>query len=387
MSRIVGDSEPFVPKFPHRRYNPLLDQWIICSPQRITRPWTGQIEKTTSNTKSDRSETHPSPVNPLSPGATRSNGAVNPHYTGTYMFRNDFPALTQIVAEPALNASVPSDTESLSQDPLHAWTSARGDCQVMCFHPQFEKTLALMEHHEVLRVVDELCEMSKRYMDQKIYRWLQIFENRGAAVGCSNMHPHCQVWACEFLPSLAERRDFNQARYYKERGTPLLLEYARQEEKLIGKPNDRVVIHAKHWLVIVPWWACWPFETIIIPRRRHVRWLYELHSDERDNLADVMQDLLVRYDNLFETEFPYTMGWLQAPFPKSSVNCEMEDAATTYPHWQLHAEYQPPLLRSASVRKFMSGFEVFAESQRDLLPEKAAEMLRSAPSIHYTHRS
>ncbi|KAF7255420.1 hypothetical protein EG68_08037, partial [Paragonimus skrjabini miyazakii] len=278
---------------------------------------------------------------------------------------------------------------ALSSESLYAWAPAHGDCQVMCYHPQTDKTLALMESSEVRQVIDEWCKLTHEYQKKRCYRWLQIFENRGATVGCSNLHPHCQIWACGFLPSIVRRRDHNQRVYFEKHGTPLLLDYARLEEATFDKPVNRLVVKSSDWLVLVPWWACWPFETIIIPRKRHIRWLHELTPTERNGLTHVIQELLVRYDNLFQTDFPYSMGWYQAPF---TVDCDTEmmnqsSDYVPYSHWQLHAIYQPPLLRSAAVRKFMSGFELLAEAQRDLLPETAAEWLRNVPLPHYTKRA
>ncbi|VDP88348.1 unnamed protein product [Echinostoma caproni] len=276
--------------------------------------------------------------------------------------------------------------DSLKKNKLFAWTPAHGQCSVMCFHPRSDLTLALMNQNEVLRVIQAWCKVTNECRTKKKgCRWLQIFENRGAAVGSSNMHPHCQIWECGFLPSLASRYDQNQWAYFKEHQIPLLVDYAHQEEEKLGHSDCRIVLQNEHWLVLVPWWACWPFETMILPRNRHIRWLDELTSTEQDSLTYITRELLIRYDNLFQTEFPYSMGWYQAPM--NNVATDLWCSASSYreqAHWQLHALFQPPLLRSATVRKFMSGFELLAEAQRDVLPERAAELLRQTPAVHYT---
>ncbi|XP_073873354.1 galactose-1-phosphate uridylyltransferase isoform X6 [Macaca fascicularis] len=199
----------------------------------------------------------------------------------------------------------------------------------------------------------------------------EIFENKGAMMGCSNPHPHCQVWASSFLPDIAQREERSQQTYKSQHGEPLLMEYSRQE--LLRK--ERLVLTSEHWLVLVPFWATWPYQTLLLPRR-HVQRLPELTPAERDDLASIMKKLLTKYDNLFETSFPYSMGWHGAPTGS--------EAGANWDHWQLHAHYYPPLLRSATVRKFMVGYEMLAQAQRDLTPEQAAERLRALPDVHYS---
>nr|CAH8873588.1 unnamed protein product [Trichobilharzia regenti] len=374
------------PTYGHRRYNPLLDEWIIVSPQRIQRPWEGQIESDNRKSMTAEQSVTKDAKNPLSPGCVRANGVVTPDYECVYTFINDFPAL--VSDEDYRKSNDPIIFNTVDENPLFASSSARGDCLVTCFHPDSHKTLALMEEHEVLSVIAEWCRITETYLKERSHQWVQIFENRGAAVGSSNMHPHCQIWACGFLPSLISRRDKNQRNYaLQHSNVPLLFDYAMQEEaKMNNNPsNSRVIICSNHWLALVPWWACWPFETMILPRKRHILWLNELTDEERRDLAGVMKQLLIRYDNLFNTEFPYSMGWYQAPMYSEVNFCE--DLKEKYKHWQLHAVYLPPLLRSATVKKFMSGFELLAEAQRDLLPETAAKMLRETNSIHYTKRN
>nr|XP_055158783.1 galactose-1-phosphate uridylyltransferase isoform X3 [Nyctereutes procyonoides] len=310
----------------HIRYNPLQDEWVLVSAHRMKRPWQGQVEPPLLMTV-PRHDPH----NPLCPGATRANGEVNPYYDGTFLFDNDFPALQPDAPNP-------------------------------------DVTLPLMSVPEIRTVVDAWASVTEELGAR--YPWVQIFENKGAMMGCSNPHPHCQVWASSFLPDIAQREERSQRAYQSQHGEPLLMEYGRQE--LLRK--ERLVLTSEHWLVLVPFWAVWPFQTLLLPRR-HVRRLPELTPAERDDLASIMKKLLTKYDNLFETSFPYSMGWHGAPTGS--------EAEANWDHWQLHAHYYPPLLRSATVRKFMVGYEMLAQAQRDLTPEQAAERLRMLPEVHY----
>ncbi|XP_009186862.1 galactose-1-phosphate uridylyltransferase isoform X4 [Macaca thibetana thibetana] len=243
------------------------------------------------------------------------------------------------------------------------------ESKVMCFHPWSDVTLPLMSVPEIRAVVDAWASVTEELGAQ--YPWVQIFENKGAMMGCSNPHPHCQVWASSFLPDIAQREERSQQTYKSQHGEPLLMEYSRQE--LLRK--ERLVLTSEHWLVLVPFWATWPYQTLLLPRR-HVQRLPELTPAERDDLASIMKKLLTKYDNLFETSFPYSMGWHGAPTGS--------EAGANWDHWQLHAHYYPPLLRSATVRKFMVGYEMLAQAQRDLTPEQAAERLRALPDVHYS---
>ncbi|XP_074922917.1 galactose-1-phosphate uridylyltransferase isoform X3 [Chelonoidis abingdonii] len=227
--------------------------------------------------------------------------------------------------------------------------------KVMCFHPWSDLTLPLMSLAEIRAVIDKWVELTVELGAS--YPWVQIFENKGAMMGCSNPHPHCQVWASNFLPNEAQLEDRTQRQHLQERGVPLLLEYARLE----AQRKERLVVENADWLVVVPYWAVWPFQTLLLPRR-HVCRLQELSDSEKDSLASIMKRLLTKYDNLFEVSFPYSMGWHGAPTgPRLGADCG---------HWQLHAHYYPPLLRSAAVRKFMVGYEMLAQAQRDLTPEQ-----------------
>ncbi|XP_043371155.1 galactose-1-phosphate uridylyltransferase isoform X1 [Dermochelys coriacea] len=339
----------------HVRYNPLRDDWVLVSAHRMRRPWQGQVEKPPPEDvpRCDLS-------NPLCPGAVRANGEVNPQYTSTFVFDNDFPALQPDAPEP-----------DACSHPLFRAASARGVCKVMCFHPWSDLTLPLMSLAEIRAVIDKWAELTAELGAS--YPWVQIFENKGAMMGCSNPHPHCQVWASNFLPNEARLEDRTQRQHLQERGVPMLLEYARLE----AQRKERLVVENADWLVVVPYWAVWPFQTLLLPRR-HICRLQELSNSERDSLASVMKRLLTKYDNLFEVSFPYSMGWHGAPMgPHLGEDCG---------HWQLHAHYYPPLLRSATVRKFMVGYEMLAQTQRDLTPEQAAERLRTLPEEHYRVR-
>ncbi|KAI5942153.1 galactose-1-phosphate uridylyltransferase isoform X3 [Manis javanica] len=295
----------------HIRYNPLHDEWVLVSAHRMKRPWQGQVEPPLLKIV-PRHDPH----NPLCPGATRANGEVNPLYDGTFLFDNDFPALQPDAPNPG-----PSD------HPLFQAEAARGVCKVMCFHPWSDVTLPLMSVPEIRAVIDAWASVTEELGAQ--YPWVQIFENKGAMMGCSNPHPHCQVWASSFLPDIAQREERTQRAYHSKNGEPLLMEYGRQE--LLRK--ERLVLTSEHWLVLVPFWAVWPFQTLLLPRR-HVRRLPELSPAERDGA------------------------------PTGS------EARADWDHWQLHAHYYPPLLRSATVRKFMVGYEMLAQAQRDLTPEQ-----------------
>ncbi|XP_071964895.1 galactose-1-phosphate uridylyltransferase-like [Antedon mediterranea] len=339
----------------HIRFNPLKGEWVLVSAHRMKRPWKGQVEK-----PSEEVARH-DPKNPLCPGATRPNGKVNPDYTSTFVFDNDFPALLKNTVEPGE-----------PEHPLLKAASAEGTCQVMCFHPWSDITLPLMSLEEIKTVIDKWAELIIDLGSQ--FRWVQVFENKGAVMGCSNPHPHCQVWASNFMPNEPRVKDQLQREYYIKEKVPMLVEYLKVElEK-----GERIVVENDKWVALVPWWAAWPYETMLLPKR-HVLRLQDLTEDERKALADIMKRLLTKYDNLFETSFPYSMGWHGAPTGDSAK----EDNS----HWQLHALYLPPLLRSATVKKFMVGYEMLAQPQRDLTAEQAAEKLRNLPDVHYKVQS
>lgn len=337
---------------PHIRYNPLKDDWVIVSPYRLQRPWSGQVEDSHEDEIPEFE-----PTNPLCPGVTRPNGKKNDMYSGTYVFENDYPALKEEVPNP------PS-----SDDPLFQMKPAKGLCKVVCFHPKSNITLPLMTLDEIKYIVDrwieEFNELSKKYL------WVQIFENKGAIMGCSNPHPHCQIWASSFYPNEPRIKCTNQKIYYEKYKRPMLMDYLEKELK-----NEvRIVDKNDDFVVLVPFWASWPFETMILPRK-HVSRINDLDEKQKVNLSKIIKSICTKYDNLFKTSFPYSMGWHGAPTgPKTETDCQ---------HWVFHGVYFPPLLRSATVKKFMVGYELLANVQRDLTPEKAAECLRNQPDIHY----
>lgn len=336
---------------PHRRFNPLTGGWVQVSPQRMGRPWQGETSEP------DPPPPAYDPACYLCPGNARVGGEVNPAYAGVYVFPNDFPALED------------TDGGDTSNDPLFRAEASGGVCRVICFSPDHGKSLPLLAPEQLRAVIDTWAAQTEE-LGQR-FASVQVFENKGAMMGCSNPHPHGQVWATAHLPQEIATEDERQRDYLAEHGHPLLLDVAEREAT-----SERVVEINEDWLAIVPFWAAWPFETLLLPRFA-VQRMPQLTGGQRDSLAAILKALTTRYDNLFRTSFPYSMGWHGAPFLEGRAD-----------HWQLHAHFYPPLLRSASVRKFMVGYEMLAEPQRDLTPERAAEMLRAVSGTeHYRSRS
>ncbi|NTV64214.1 MAG: UDP-glucose--hexose-1-phosphate uridylyltransferase [Oscillochloris sp.] len=332
---------------PHRRLNRLTGEWVTVSPQRAARPWQGQVEALPPA----RLPAH-DPGCYLCPGNQRAGGVFNPDYTGTFVFQNDYSALL-----PDTPTSPDIETADL---PLLAAESARGICRVVCFSPRHDLTLAGMEQPAIRAVVDT---WAAQYVELGALDWVrhvQIFENRGAMMGASNPHPHGQIWGEERLPNEPAKELAQQRAYLAAHGRCLLCDYLALELA----HGERLVCQNEHFVALVPFWAVWPFETLVLPRI-HCATLTDLPAAARDGLADLLQQLTRRYDALFQVSFPYSMGFHQRPTDGG-----------IYPEWHLHAHFYPPLLRSATIRKFMVGYELLGQPQRDITPEAAAARLR-----------
>ncbi len=335
----------------HRRFNPLKRAWVLVSPQRTQRPWQGQVEGVPPE-----AQVRFDPNCYLCPGNVRAEGARNPAFTGTFVFDNDFAAL-----KPETPAA------EVQESGLLVASSEAGRCRVVCYSPRHDLTMARMSVPEIHRVVDTWAEEFRELGSQPNIRSVQIFENRGAIMGCSNPHPHGQIWANQTLPNELAQELTAVQEHYRSHATTLLGDYLALElEK-----QERVVCVNDHFVALVPYWAVWPFETLLISRKS-LSALDELNHEERDALADILSQITVRYDNLFKTSFPYTMGFHQRPTDGEA-----------HPEFHLHAHFYPPLLRSATVKKFMVGYEMLAMPQRDITAETAAQWLRDVPSKHY----
>ncbi len=329
------------PDQPHRRRNALTGDWVLVSAGRTNRPWQGAEE---SGRRNDRPQYDSSCY--LCPGNERAGGAANPAYAGTYVFTNDYPALR------------PDGGTDAAGDDLFRWHNQAGTCRVVCFSPRHDLDLGRMDTAAVRAVIDEWATQTTELGTE--YAWVQVFENRGAQMGASNPHPHGQIWATSGLSGEPTKELAAQAEYAASHGRSLLADYLERELA----DGTRVVLADDHWAVVVPYWAVWPFETLLLTRRPAER-LADLDATRRDALAATMRALVATYDRVFDAPFPYSMGWHQAPFH------------TAVDDWWLHAHYYPPLLRSATVRKFMVGYELLAEPQRDITAEEAAARLRS----------
>lgn len=338
---------------PHRRFNPLTGEWILVSPHRTKRPWQGRQEEPDTQTLPEYD-----PGCYLCPGNTRASGAVTPHYSGTYVFTNDFPAL---LPDAAPVSEPPSDDDLFRAEP------ETGTCRVICFSPRHDLSLARMSPREALPLIDVWCDEFTTLARREDIGYVQIFENRGPLMGCSNPHPHGQIWATRSIPTIPSTEDLNQQKYLHDKGECLLCRYLSRELE----NKDRIIFHNASFVAMVPFWAVWPFEVMILPRQ-HMTAITEMSTAQREDLAEMLVRMGARYDNLFKTSFPYSMGIHQRPVTRG-----------THDHWHWHIHYYPPLLRSATVKKFMVGYEMLATPQRDLTPEAAARKLRECSDIHY----
>jgi UDPglucose--hexose-1-phosphate uridylyltransferase len=335
---------------PHRRLNPLTREWVLVSPHRTQRPWQGQVER---------------PVQPagvaydpdcyLCPGNSRAGGRHNPGYDSTFVFDNDYAALLPDTPE-----------DRIDDRGLLVAQGERGICRVICFSPRHDLTLARMETADIEKVVRVWVEQYRDLGSRNFIRYVQIFENRGDMMGASNPHPHCQIWSNSDLPNevAKEQRSLEE---YRKRSSCLLCDYLALERAA----GERTVTENEHFYALVPYWALWPFETMVVSRR-HLGAMTEFSDAEAAALADILKRLVTRYDNLFEISFPYSMGFHQSP----------TDGAE-HPEWHFHAHWYPPLLRSATVRKFMVGYEMVGTPQRDITAEAAAQRLREMSEVHY----
>ena len=338
----------------HRRLNPLTGEWVLVSPHRANRPWHGQIEKSSV----ENLPAH-DPQCYLCPRNERAGGVKNPDYSTTFVFDNDFTSL------------LPDEPSPHTIDhPLLVSIPERGICRVVCFTPHHDLTLPELDRKAIETIIRTWIDQTVELSGQDFIKYVQIFENKGAIMGCSNPHPHSQVWGTQYISNEPAKELEHQDDYFKQHGRALLANYLDEERSR----TERILFSNDHFTALIPYWAAWPFEAMIIAHR-NVAWLSELITEEISALAEILQRVTTRYDNLFETSFPYTMGFHQAPFDGQS-----------HPEWTLHAHFYPPLLRSATVRKFMAGYEMLVMPQRDITPEFAAERLRSLSDLHYKQR-
>lgn len=326
----------------HRRYNILTGDWVLVSPHRTKRPWQGKVEKIPAKALIDHD-----PQCYLCPGNTRAGGKTNPQYTSTFAFTNDFSAL------------LPDDFNDSQEQGLLKYKSESGICRVVCFSPNHSLTLPDMAVEDIEKVVelwkDQFAELSAIDSIKNI----QIFENKGEIMGCSNPHPHGQIWAQSSVPHEIEIRTTTQKTYFEQHHKSLLGEYLKQELTA----GERIIDENEHFVVLVPFWAIWPFETMIVPKR-HFQNIIHMTGSEVKSFASILKSITSKYDRLFDSSFPYSAGMQQSP-------------VDLVEGWHFHYAFYPPLLRSATVKKFMVGYEMFAEAQRDITAEQAAERLRN----------
>jgi UDPglucose--hexose-1-phosphate uridylyltransferase len=342
---------------PHRRLNLLTREWVLVSPHRAKRPWQGQVEK-----KPAQSLPAYDPTCYLCPGNERAGGVRNPSYTSTFVFDNDFAAL---LPEPPARVHQADPSLLVSE-------SERGICRVICFSPRHDLSLPELSLPDIENVLATWTDQSANLGGRDFIHYVQVFENKGEVMGASNPHPHSQVWASGHIPNEPVKELVWQSAYFDKHHRPLLIDYITEEHQR----KERILATNDHFTALVPFWAIWPFEVLVSAHRPGLTRLTELTPAEVTALANILKLITTRYDNLFEISFPYSMGFHQAPFD-----------GQTHPEWILHAHFYPPLLRSATVRKFMVGYEMLAMPQRDITPETAAQRLRSLPETHYKQRS
>jgi UDPglucose--hexose-1-phosphate uridylyltransferase len=329
----------------HSRRNPLTDEWILVSPQRLERPWQGQVD----DVEPEDLPPH-DPHCPLCPGNTRANGVRNPDYAGPFVFENDFPAL------------VAQNDDRHEDDPLFERRPETGSCRVICYAARHDLRLATMSDADRRLALEAMIGQFTELDRDPDIAYVTVFENRGRMMGCSNPHPHAQAWATSSIPTEATREMTSQRDYFERHGRPLLLDYAVKETATAS----RVIVDNEHWLSVVPYWATWPYETLLVPRRA-VQAPDDLNAGEVRALSSVLGKTLQAYERLFQTSVPYSLGFHPRP-----------SDGEAYPGWQFHIHIYPPLLRSATVQKHMVGFEMLGQPQRDLTPEDAAANLRGA---------
>ncbi|WP_372639009.1 UDP-glucose--hexose-1-phosphate uridylyltransferase [Fodinibius sp.] len=336
---------------PHRRLNPLTGEWIQVSPHRAQRPWQGKEESTSTAQKTEYD-----PDCYLCPGNDRAGDARNPEYDSTFVFTNDFSAL---------KPGTPSEYRNTGD--LLVAKGEKGICRVICFSPRHDLTLPEMETSQIRQVVDLWTREYRDLGRRKYINYVQIFENKGEIMGCSNPHPHGQIWAQETIPDEPAKEWKQQTDYYSKHGQTLLSDYLTLELEL----KERVVVENEHFVVVVPYWAFWPFETLVISRRPFSRFT-DMTDEEQGGLADIIKQVTVKYDNLFEVSFPYSAGFHPAPTDEEE-----------HPEWHFHMHFYPPLLRSATVKKFRVGYEMLGNPQRDITPEASAKLLKGLSPEHY----
>lgn len=338
----------------HRRRNPLTGEWVQVSPHRAKRPWQGQEEETPGDEKPEYD-----PGCYLCPGNDRAGDASNPEYDSTFVFTNDFSAL---------KPDVPS--EEVNTDDLLVAKGEKGICRVICFSPRHDLTLPEMELSQIRDVVDLWVTEYVQLGSRDYINYVQIFENKGEIMGCSNPHPHGQIWAQQTIPDEPSKELKQQISYYKKHGNTLLSDYLDLELEV----DERVVVSNEHFVVLVPYWAFWPFETLLISRRPFGGF-DQMTDEEKDALADIVKQITVRYDNIFEVSFPYSAGFHPAPTDGKE-----------HPEWHFHMHFYPPLLRSATVKKFRVGYEMLGTPQRDITPEASAKLIKDLPTVHYKNQ-